>query len=361
MRDDELLVASSYGAAGASTRVRALDWLRHLRLPATIHSYLGTADVRPGTLREQPIGVVRAEMRLRAMRLRPAPARVMISRTMGPFTRGRVEAGLLHRARWGVYDFDDALWADVRPGVHRIFGQPVVWERAVRSADQVIAGNAYLAEAAAALNPEVRVIPSCVEPSDYRMKREYALGPVPRLVWMGSPSTEPYLQVIAPALLSAHRETGARLTLVSAGQRPLGELDRMVDRVPWRGAQTHDVLAAADIGIMPLPDTAFTRGKCAYKLLQYGASGLPVIASPVGVNAEVIGQLGGVPAAGSTACWLDAVLGVLGESDAARAARGRRARTAVEELYSFAAWRPEFLRALHLPGDVGSPDACAVE
>lgn len=247
-----------------------------------------------------------------------------------------------------MYDFDDALHDDRRGGVHRVFGEAAGWSTAVRGADLVVAGNDLLAEAASRLNPNVTVIPSCVDPDDYPVKEDYAVGEVPRLLWLGSPSTEPYLDEVAPALLQVHRATGARLTVISAGSRPLGELEAMTDRVTWDGPRTDRLIAAADCGLMPLPDTAWSRGKCAYKLLQYGAAGLPSVASPVGVNARVLEQLHGLPAT-DTGSWVDAVLALLSEPEAARRARGDAARRAVAEHYSFAAWQDDFLRALHLP------------
>lgn len=342
-----LVVASSYGAAGASTRVRILDWLRFLDLPADVEAYLGLANVRPGTLARHPLRVATAEARLRRLRRGPAIERLLISRSMGPFTRGHVEAALLRRAGWGVYDFDDALWADTRSGVHRVFGQHTVWPRAVRDADQVIAGNDHLGEAALTLNPNVDVIPSCVHPADYPEKEDYEVGHVPRLVWIGSPATEHYLDPVAPALLHVNRVTGARLTLISAGRRPLGGLDVMTDRVSWSGPSSYSLLAAADCGIMPLPDSPYARGKCAYKLLQYGAVGLPAVASPVGVNSSVVQQLRGL-AAMDVDTWVDALLSLLRESQTDREARGRATRRAVEKHYSFAAWRGPFLRALRM-------------
>lgn len=354
----ELVVASSYGPAGASTRVRIRDWLQFLHLEADVQWYLGTADVRPGTLARHPLAVVRAEARLRRLSRDPAIDRVLISRSVGPFTRGRVESALLCRAGWGVYDFDDALWADSRSGVHRFFDRRTTWARAVRSADRVIAGNEYLAAAAGELSPDVVVIPSCVDPSSYPLKQEYGVGTVPRIVWIGSPATEHCLDSVAPALMQVHRLTGARLTVVSAGQRPLGRLAAMTDRVRWDGARTHAALAAADCGIMPLPDDAFARGKCAYKLLQYGAAGLPSVASPVGVNARVIGQLHGLAAVDHDS-WVQKLFQLLQEPEEVRRARGRAARHAVEQGYSFAAWRGPFLRALRLPdvapSTAGSP------
>jgi glycosyltransferase involved in cell wall biosynthesis len=351
MTGGQLVIGASYGPGGASTRVRVLDWLRFLGLEAEVLDYLGTPNVRPGTLLRQPLRVLAAERRLRGLRRRPGWERLLVSRSMGPFTGGRLEAALLRRAGWGVYDFDDALYADGRGGVHRFFGEAAGWATAVRGADLVIAGNAALAEAAAHLNPEVCLIPSCVEPRDYRRKTSYEVGPTPRLIWMGSPSTEPFLQPVAAALLRVHRLTGARLTVVSAGRRPLGELDVMTDRVAWDGARTDALLAEADCGIMPLPDTPFARGKCAYKLLQYGAAGLPAVGSPVGVNADVIDQLDG-ERPGASDQWADALLGVLQEPESRRRERGRTAREAVEKHFSFDAWQAEFLRALRLPDPV---------
>jgi glycosyltransferase involved in cell wall biosynthesis len=345
-----LVVASSYGAAGASTRVRVLDWLRFLGLQAEVLNYLGTPNVRPGTIMRRPLATLGAERRLRALRHRPAFDRLLVSRSMGPFTGGRLEADLLRRARWGVYDFDDALHADLG-GIHRFFGENAGWATAVRGADIVVAGNQYLADAAAQLNPNVRVIPSCVDPADYPQKQTYVVGDVPRLVWMGSPSTEPYLELIAPALLEVHRLTGARLTLISAGQRPLGQLATMTDRVNWTGPESHVLLAEADYGLMPLPDDPWTRGKCAYKLLQYAAAGLPAIGSPVGVNAQVIEQLGG-DAATDRDSWVQGLVNALEASETDRRMRGLTARRGVEEHYSFAAWRGAFLEALQLPDDV---------
>ena len=339
-------------------RVRVLDWLRTLGLQAEILQYIGTSNVRPRTLIGRPLDVAGAEVRLRREKGRPAPQRLLVSRSLGPFTGGRLEATLLGRAGWGVYDFDDALWADDRGGLHRFFGEGAGWSASVRGADLVVAGNAYLAEAAARLNPSVRIIPSCVDPSAYPVKQDYSIGAPPRLVWLGSPSTERYLQPIAPALLRVHASTGARLTLISAGRLPLGELEAMTDRVDWDGPRTDALLAEADCGVMPLPDTPFSRGKCAYKLLQYAAAGLPTIASPVGVNAQVIEQLGGL-AAGDTDSWHTALVDVLRATDADRRAAGETARRAVEEHYSFAAWRGAFLDALRLPdpgaGQVPAP------
>src|SRR3954465_15932054 len=104
MAGGQLVIGSSYGPAGASTRVRALDWLRFLGLEAQVLDYLGTPNVRPGTPLRQPWGVITAERRLRWSRRAGPGERLLVSRSMGPFSRGRLEAALLERAGVGVYD-----------------------------------------------------------------------------------------------------------------------------------------------------------------------------------------------------------------------------------------------------------------
>lgn len=349
MNPPSLVVAGSYGAGAASMRVRVLQWMRFLGLRPQVHDYLGTPNARPGTLVRHPVGVLRAEARLALLGRRPAPDRVLISRSMGPFTRGRPESALLRRAGRGVYDFDDALFADDRGGVHRFLGEATAWAPSVQAADVVIAGNSHLAERAAELNRNVEVIPTCVEPLDYPRKQRYDISSVPRLVWVGSPVNEHYVEGVAPALLEIHRRTGARLTMISSGRRPLGALDAMVDRVSWDGPRTDALLAEADVGIMPLPDTDYERGKCAYKLLQYAASGVPSVGTPIGVNAHVLEQTAGL-AADDLDAWIQATVTLLEESDDARRSRGTTARAAVEEHYSYRAWAPAFRRALDLPG-----------
>lgn len=92
--------------------------------------------------------MLRAERELRRLSKGAAPDRLLTSRSLGPFTAGRVEAALFRRAGCGVYDFDDALYADDRGGVHRFFGEAAGWARSVAAADMVLAGNETLAEAA---------------------------------------------------------------------------------------------------------------------------------------------------------------------------------------------------------------------
>ena len=110
-----------------------------------------------------------------------------MSREATPLSGGWIEARILRSGEWAVYDFDDAMWADRRGGIHRVFPKPTKWRRAVEAPDCVIAGNDYLANAAQSLNRNVVVIPSCVEPADYPKKGELRITRTPdvRLAWIG--------------------------------------------------------------------------------------------------------------------------------------------------------------------------------
>jgi glycosyltransferase involved in cell wall biosynthesis len=325
--------------------VRIYDWLRHLGLAATNYDYLGAADASFGRLAAQPRAALRAERELRRLRARLDGATLLLSRTATPLTTGRLEAGLLSRAGRGIYDFDDALYADHRRGVHRIFGKPRAWARAVAAADVVVAGNATLAEAARRHNDAVVVVPSCVEVDDYEFKTGYEVGDRPNVIWVGSPGTEQYLAHIAPALARLHQTHGALVTVVSRGNGPLPGMEHAVRRVAWSPATVREELVRADVAVAPLPDDEFTRGKCAYKLLQYGAAGVPTVGSPVGVNRTVLRDIDGLaPAHGGE--WHERLVEMLTMRTSERARIGAQARVAVAGKYSYGAWAPVFWRIL---------------
>jgi glycosyltransferase involved in cell wall biosynthesis len=342
----KLVTVSAYGLRGSSARVRIFDWLRILHLDAEKSTYLDRADNPLGALLGDLPAVVRAERRLRTLATSVGDATVLLSREASPFSLGAVESRLLRRSAHGVYDFDDALYAGYPGGLlSRSRHIDRVWRRSVAAADTVIAGNDTLASHASEYASHVVVIPSCVDPDEYLVKRSYTVPTVPTAVWLGSPSTEAQLAVAKEPLLALHRERGLRLTLISKGSRSHGELDAMIDRVDWSADRVADVLASADVGIMPLENDEWTRGKCAYKLLQYAAAGLPVIGSAVGVNVSVLDRLHGV-AASSGPQWRDALHSVLEADDGERAKIGQGARSSVIEHYSYAAWADQWRAAI---------------
>lgn len=359
----KLKVVSPYGREASSMRVRVLQWLDRSKIEAEILDYLGSENWGVRALTRSPRAMVRAELALRRATRTKADV-VLIHRYSSPLSRGDIERRLLAAADRGVLDFDDALQWDWRSGPTGVVRNPLPFIRAAKSADIVIAGNAFLANWAAEWCREVVLIPSCVEPDDYVMKDDFVVGETPRLGWIGSPSTEAYLRLIEAPLLELHRRTGAVLVVISGGERSLGPLDQMAKRVPW-SMQTQARLASLmDVGLMPLEDSLWTRGKCGYKLLQYGAAGVPAVASPFGVNAGIAASLGYRTACSSTD-WIEALSEVMSASASDRATEGARARSAVIRAFSYEAWLPAWMNAVvggasSLPGNSQRADNCSV-
>ncbi len=195
-----------------------------------------------------------------------------------------IEAPLLHRyAGKIIYDFDDAVM--YKPGAPERYSlsKSVRFRLTVGLADLVIAGNPYLAEHARKFNTEVEVLPTGLTINDYRIAAARKDDGKVRLVWIGSRSTLRYLAEITPAL----EKIGSRYENVILRMvcNDFIDLEKMsVEKCLWSEQTQIDDLVTSDIGLAPLPDNRFTRGKCGFKILQYASAGLPVVASPVGVN-----------------------------------------------------------------------------
>lgn len=342
----EIHALTPYGLDGSSARVRVFDWIGYLGLSAAISDYAGLANNAPRTLLRHPVRAALAEHRVR--RLVPCAPRLIVSREATPFGNGALEQRLLAKAEYGVFDFDDALYVQ-RGVVKRLFGGDGKTARMVASADTVIAGNETLASWAESHSRDVHLIPSCVDPDRYVTKNTWDLNDPPRLLWIGSRTTEQYLGEIQRPLLEMHQLTGARLTVISSPveNRSLRALASMIDRVPWSPAAVRTHAVNSDIAIAPLSNTPFARGKCAYKLLEYAASGLPIVGSPVGANSRALERFDGIKA-WSQSDWTGALTEILGEPVSRRALRGARARQAVRDFYSFSAWAKGWTAAVKL-------------
>ena len=233
-----------------------------------------------------------------------------------------------------VFDFDDAIHLGPHgtpsPSRERTFRQ------AVDSASHVIAGNGFLADAAQA--PwKTSVIPTVVdttryEPAPTRDGRELVIG------WMGTASNFPYLREVIPSVLRAiDLLPRARLRIVSNGVLPEYLGDSRVEQWRWREDQELMALQSFDVGLMPLPDTDQTRGKCGFKMLQYMSVGVPILASAVGANVPLFEGSGAGQLVAPGGDWTQPLLDLAALSPSARADVGRSGRAHVEAKYSVAA------------------------
>lgn len=238
-----------------------------------------------------------------------------------------------------VFDFDDAIWVRYVSPSNRYFSYlrfPGKTRTLVRGAHRVMAGNPHLRDWAQRFNPNVDMVPTTIDTDLYR-----PLPPrhnrVPVIGWTGSFSTEQYLEAVKPALVRLRQRREFRLVVVGGGAFQAPGLE--VEHRPWRSATEVADLSDFDIGLMPLPDAEWERGKCALKALQYMALGVPPVVSPVGVNAEVVrdGQDGLL--AVDAQAWEMALDRLLGEPSL-RDRLGRSGRARVEESFSAAVYGP---------------------
>ena len=199
-----------------------------------------------------------------------------------------VDAFWLRRySRKIIYNFDDAImYCDKKPERYSR-SHLIPFRRSVKMADMVIVGSSYLAEHARRFNPNVEVLPIGLKVSDYMPDCPTKDDDKIRLVWIGSGSTLSYLKEIKPAI----EEIGARFdnVILRIICDDFLELENMfVERRLWSQDTRGIDLATSDIGLAPLPENRFTRGKCSFKVLEYSAACLPVIASPVGTNSDYV-------------------------------------------------------------------------
>lgn len=254
---------------------------------------------------------------------------------------------LRRRARRLIFDFDDAVW--LRDSYSpRGFDDPRRLRRfrsIVAACDLVVAGNDYLAAAAAryTVHDRVVVIPTCVEPSKYVVRPPGSRSGL-QLVWVGSRSTLQGLERFTAVLSAIGRQVpGTRLKLIC--DRFITIPDLPIDECIWREETEAAEIAVADVGISWIPDDPWSRGKCGLKVLQYQVAGLPVIANSVGVHPEMVraGETG--IAADSNGEWAAAVAQLSADA-ALRQRLGSNGRARVEQSYSVAAGAQLWVRFL---------------
>lgn len=238
-----------------------------------------------------------------------------------------------------VLDVDDAIF------LHR--GGSFARELAELS-DKVICGNNCLAEWFGRWNAKVDVIPTAVDTERYLPVAENKPSDLPLVIgWIGTSGNYKYLYGIESALEKVMRtHPSTRLKVVGDQMPKFRHLSPdKIDFVPWSESVEVQAIQSMDIGIMPLEDTPWARGKCSFKMLQYMATGLPVVVSPVGMNAEIL-MLGALGIIATTETqWIDGLIALL-EDSALRARLGAEGRRVAESSFSIRVVAPQIARSL---------------
>lgn len=358
LRTIKVLVLTKYDRLGASSRLRSLQylpWFERAGVNCVVSSLISDLQVESlyADGRYPPGSLVRSYIRrVRALLSRDQFDVVLIEKEALPWLPAWFEKSLLRGVPY-ILDYDDAIFHNYdlhsRAWVRRVFGRRI--DRLMAGARLVVGGNSYLAQRARdAGAPWVEVIPTVIDLKRYAPKTDWEIqiDTVPCVVWIGSPSTVRYLQLLQEPLQSLSRELSFKLRVIGGGQVALPGVN--VESLPWSETSEVDCIRACDVGVMPLFDSSWENGKCGYKLIQYMACGLPVVASAIGVNPEIVRHDENGFLASTPHEWVVALRKLL-DSPTLRSQMGAKGRRWVEDEYCIQKTGPRLAQLLQVASE----------
>lgn len=344
-----ILALTRYGRLGSASRLRVLQYL-----PALVEKQ-ACVDVQP-LFDDDALGhrythgryglstVLRSfGQRLRALLQRKRYDLIWIEKEALPWWPLWIEQALLAKTPY-VLDYDDAVFHHYDQHriawVRRLYGERI--DGLMRHAALVVCGNDYLAQRARQSGAAwVELLPTVIDLERYPAGvRRQSRSVVPRVVWIGSPYTAKYLEQLRRPLQQLAQQQPFVLRVIGADF----QLDGVqVENLPWTEESEVQAIAECDVGVMPLLNSPWEQGKCGYKLIQYMACGLPVVASPVGVNVDIVSD--GVDGflANDAADWLGHLSKLLTDS-ALRHCMGLAGRKKVESTYCLQVTAPRLVQ-----------------
>lgn len=342
-----LLVLTRHNVMGASSRVRFLQylpWLANAGFDVEVRPFFGDKYLRRlyESGRRMSYDIFFSYLRRFATLLGARRySALWVEKELLPLLPSVIERIPAFLRVPYIVDYDDntfyAYESRGRSIVGRFLSRKL--DALVAGAACVTAGNSYLGATARAHGAKrVEIVPTVVDVQRYRVTRELD-GREFRIGWIGSPLNTKYLNIVRSAL---KRLNGIRPTkLVTIGASDLGDFGLPVEQHAWSNDTEGELLESIHVGIMPLPDTPWERGKCGYKLIQYLAVGRPVVGSPVGVNRDIITKSVGFQADGEEQ-WLEA-LRFFSTAAELRRDYGKAGRLLVEQEYSLQAVAPKLI------------------
>jgi glycosyltransferase involved in cell wall biosynthesis len=245
-----------------------------------------------------------------------------------------------------IYDFDDSIFLPQTSKANRAISflkYPKKVSQIIKLSQQVIVGNDFLKEYAVGFNNNITVIPTPLDTEKYKSfispeKNGVVIG------WIGSHSTAEYLLELKDVFQKLKKENSSIIIRLIGAEKYEEQLPG-TDCRTWKLEEEINELNSFDIGLMPMPDNHWTKGKCAFKLLLYMSLGIPAICSPVGMNKEVIQEGENGFFASSTEEWFEKIQ-LLIKNPGLRKKIGLKGRKTVEEKYSVNLWAPVFVEVL---------------
>jgi glycosyltransferase involved in cell wall biosynthesis len=339
MKNKHLLILPRYTEKGPSSRVRMIQYLPYLKeagFDVAIHPFFDDGYI-DSLYSHQPIKIpavihsywdrIGISLHKRRYDL------IWLQQELLPWVPFCIEKILYSKNIPLLVDYDDAVFH--RYDLHKDYFIRLLLSRKIDHVMEISSGltvgNAYIAdraEQAGARN--VHILPSVVDTEKYHCKPredhpDFVIG------WLGTPKTVHFLETIQPALKKVLNNT-TRLIIVGA-DIPDSLKNLPIQSQSWNEDTEIDQILQFDIGIMPLIDAPFERGKCGYKLIQYMACGLPVVASPVGVNQSIVEHGMNGFLASTMDEWIDALIKLRSSIDL-RLKMGIAGRKKVESYYS---------------------------
>lgn len=334
-----VLALTRYGALGASSRLRFVQYFPTLQASGIDVQWQPLLDDSMLQARYQRGSYAFFETftaygcRIKAMLERRAFDVLWIEKEALPWCPLWFESALLRGVPY-LLDFDDAVFHNYDHHrltlVRRLYGKRL--DRLMAKAALVLCGNAYLAKRALDAGAAcVEQLPTVVDLERYPLNNSTRIDSeaVPRIVWIGSPSTVKYLKLLSDPLQTLAQRMPFVLRVIGAAFELPGV---QVECVAWTEATEVAAISGCDVGVMPLLDSPWERGKCGYKLIQYMAAGLPVVASDVGVNGEIVRTGVNGYLVRSSDEWVNALARLLSNANL-RQQLGSAGRQRVEDVY----------------------------
>jgi glycosyltransferase involved in cell wall biosynthesis len=350
-----ILAIATNPASAASTRFRVMQWMPELEragFALTLDAFFSPRGAEvlygPGRRPAKSARLVAGAIHRAAVLLRAARTADMLFIHREAFPLGR--RVLFERIETFpgavIYDYDDAMFLPQRQGrglVRRLENLRTPLDLMQRS-DLVLAGNRMLTDFARQHARQVLHLPTCVDTERFRSRVPHDPRSLLRVGWIGSHTTAKYLQTLLPVLHDVSAEHAFELYVVGAGW-PLSGDGLRITQISWALEREIDDFAGCDVGLYPLWDDPWTRGKCGFKAIQFMACGVPVLAAAVGANRDIIEDGVNGFLASTDEEWTEK-LGWLLTDRALRDKLGQAGRRTVEERYSVRANAPALIDAL---------------
>lgn len=347
----KVLFLSRYGRLGASSRLRSFKYIPYLEkhgIDVTVNSLLNDEYIKDlyAHRKKRKLAIIMAYLKRMALLFKAKSYDLIwIEKELFPFMPAFAERLLSIAHIPFIVDYDDAIFHqyDLNSNllVRFFLGRKI--DAVMNKATLVIAGNDYLAKRAHSAGAKwVEVLPTIVDLDGYDVKKigatdEFVIG------WIGTPKTQHYLYMVFPVLSEIAKKRKIRIVAVGAKDINYPGID--IETPKWSEKDENELIRSFDVGIMPLPDEPWERGKCGYKLIQYMACGLPVVASPVGVNHQIV-ENGKTGFLANSDGWESALMWLCDNREKA-VLMGRAGRKKVEENYSIQVTVPKLLKLVN--------------